>query len=207
MASVNLIPRSRYIAQKRTLRGRRWLVGAMAYIALLGAIHLALAVSGARTVNADDQIEALEAKTQSITNEVAALTAQLEQARSVLQAGRVLSDQPDWSILMALLAKTTQSRIALTEVVLNTGAGPDARNTAAAADSLTCRHAMHDYLLTVRGIARTQIDVAQFAMRLENTRLFDHVMMRKASRTTFAAEEATAFEIDCGLIDGKGAMP
>lgn len=207
MNTVNLIPPSRNRARQSGRRTRRWYVGAGAYAVIVAFICLAASLSSGGAEQARSRLTLLESQALQMQADIDARADDIEQTRTMRAASRMLRHQPDWSTLTALLAGKAGDRIVLADVTFRAASPEAAAGRTTAADASVCNQSMHDYLLVLRGHARSQADVAQFAMRLEQTGLFDHVRIRKASRATFAGEDAMAFELDCGMIEGGGLRP
>ena len=212
MRRVNLLPAYRIRARERGARARRW-VGACA---ACGALVVA-ALVGARAVRGDED-RRLAAETQRLTREVAtlerahaALVPQAAEAQADLDANLSITAQPDWSLLLAMVSLSLDEEVVLNacelEVAAPLAAAPSVAAPAPAAPArggkpppaAAAPRPEVGPVLRVGGFGRSQGSVAQFALRLEQTGLFDRVSMMKANREPFLAGEATAFRIDCAL--------
>ncbi|MEM7624235.1 MAG: PilN domain-containing protein [Planctomycetota bacterium] len=190
---VNLIPAS--LLQQRAERRRARLglrvtaaylltlsVGALGYLGL----HMptgADAAAGESAVSAE-QVSLLN---QNIT----ATQADLAEAQRRLQGSRVLSERPDWSALLRLVAVAAGEDVVLGNFSLTT-TGPtiDAGAT-----------------IRLGGIARDPWTVSSFVLRLEASELFDRVTIESSGREPYRQQTATAFTLRCELFGGEAAPP
>src|SRR4051812_9646430 len=107
MMRINLIPRPRRHAATARKRIRQWSWGVVAYSMVLLAAYAACAA--ALTVDGDDHAAMLEKTNRQIedmTNTNAALKPQLDEAHTKLSVARMVGDQPDWSLLLAIISST-----------------------------------------------------------------------------------------------------
>src|SRR5687767_14402437 len=107
MKSINLIPAPRRDAKRR--RKHRMICGVTcgAYGVLLagavGAAHLALSSA---SESLDKRLAATDSDIQRFQRQETELRSELAMARATIEANRTVAEQPDWSIVLALLAKT-----------------------------------------------------------------------------------------------------
>jgi Tfp pilus assembly protein PilN len=200
MKCVNLLPSHRRDAHARAYRLRAWFVGGGAYALLLvaacglsyaiwGGDQAAIAAQSQRAARQLDEGERILAKLQPELNEA--------QARlSMIQA---IDEQPDWSILLRLLAKSSTDQIVLTACRLD-GSGDSAKPRSGR--SATTQPGSMNNILTVTGYGRSQASVSHFVLRLEEAKLFDQVSLIRTSREAFGAGDAVAFTIECSLSSG-----
>ena len=134
MSGVNLIPRPRRQAAAARKRVRRWGWGVAGYVALLLASYAGLAA--AMTVDGDDNSLLLEKTNRQIdelNNSAASLRPQLAEAQTKLSVARTVGDQPDWSLMLAIISSTVDDEIALTAAKLEPATATDSRATSPAA--------------------------------------------------------------------------
>lgn len=227
MNSVNLIPRSRRLARRRRTHLRRCAAGCAAYALALGAA--CAAGWGAW----DERDPALRTRLTEVTGQIdriesriATARAETATARAELFAARTVAEQPDWSLLMRLLADRTGEDVVLRGLKLRPSAGPGegtpssptaARPTPtvpapprAAAPAVAARPAAGGpptLLLDVNGLARSQLAVSQFVLRLEQMGLFGRVTLRDTGREPYLSGEAVAFKIECSLEEADFNAP
>ncbi|MBC8108139.1 MAG: PilN domain-containing protein [Anaerolineae bacterium] len=205
MAQVNLIPRPRRHAAAARKRVRFWSWGVTGYAMVLLAGYAACAA--ALSVEGDDHTLALQKTTRQIdemNNANASLKPQLAEAHTKLSVARVVGDQPDWSLLLAIISSTVDDEIVLTSTKIDPATGVDATPTTR---SLTIEKSpvpAAPVRMTLRlvGMARSQAAVTQFVLRLERLGLFERVDLGKSNRQTVGATEANVFRIDCLLHRG-----
>ena len=199
MVGVNLIPAYRHGARRRSKRLRRWTGVCAAYAAVLLVVY-----GGARAVwgGGGRAIEEEAARAAVQISESAERITQLQQklfeSQRLLAANRVLADQPDWSLLLAMLSDALGEEIVLKSCKLHpAGAprGPAAFLSGPAADP------EGGFRLAITGYGRSLTVVSQFVLRLERTRLFQEVRTVKTNREAFLAGRAIAFELDCVLAN------
>jgi len=194
--SINLIPAAHLRARQRRRRVQWWIRGAAAYALVLTALYaVCQTVSGhgdralaAELADADQQITATQSEMKS-------LLPKLTEAHHTLEASRAVVEQPDWSILLAMLAQTLDEQIVLQRCALG---GPDAK-TARQADTA----GPGEYVLALSGVGRSQTDVSQFVLRLERSGLFQQVKLVQTAVTTFLAAPAVRFELACHFGDAE----
>jgi len=183
---VNLVPTARLEARQRRLAIRHAAIGCGAYaLALcLGWAALHLAWGGAGGV-LDEQIRRHERQIQEARAAAAELEPRLAEARTTLAASRSVSGQPDWSIVLDLLANQLGPDVALSSVVLL----PREEG----------RPGVTGYELRLAGLGRSIPSVSGFVMRLEQTGLFDRLMIRDTEKRTVRDGSAVAFRAEATL--------
>lgn len=213
MFTVNLIPMRR--REQRKLRARRnaWIIAACGYVIILGAGYgVWHAVWGAGDRDLSRQLTLVNGDTDEASKALARLRAELSDAKLALQVNETIASQPDWSVLLALLAKLRGD-----EIVLNHCAMVSSVEKMAAADkpvekppakpqteSVPVLPALglevpNHIVVSVRGYGRSQAAVQQFVLRLEQCGLFDTVAMLGTTREGFASVDAVAFRLECSL--------
>lgn len=203
MARVNLIPRPRRHAAAARKRVRRWAWGVAGYgMALLAGYAVGAAVL---SVDAEDHALALEKtmhRIDELNNATASLKPQLAEAHTKLSVARTVGDQPDWSLLLAIISSAVHDEVVLTSTKLDAATGADAQATSrpSANDKSSSAAAPAPKMsLSLQGMARSQAAVTQFVLRLERLGLFERVDLAKSNRQTVGATEANVFRIDCLL--------
>ena len=194
MHTVNLIPiRHR---QQRALRARRktW-IGVASFYAIL----LAAGYGGWRVMWGGDgqdltrQLSLVRADVDDLNKSIAKVRGSLSETQGILRANQAVSGQPDWSVLLALIAKLRGDELVLHHCGLDTAQTPPPALQNVAAEWINTP------LLKLQGYGKTQPAVSQFALRLEQTGLFESVSLLKTNRESFLAGEAIAFRLECRL--------
>jgi hypothetical protein len=130
------------------------------------------------------------------------LQPRLSDSQTTLAASRTIGDQPDFSILMSLLASLLDEETVLSEVEVYpydpTGASmPGARRTV----SLTDAESVTVYELRINGYGRSQSAVSEYVLRLERCGLFRKVHLLDTHKQPFLRDDAVAFRVECALGD------
>jgi len=208
---ANLIPAWRLQKRSRLTRARTWAAVLGVYGVMLGGAYVACLAFGA-----DDGKTVLEQMRQSTERfrkagkEIHALRASLGEASRQIAAARALAQNPDWSLLLAMVAKNLSDEVVLERCSLApVESGADEKPAAAAAAAAGAGAAGTEevlyqrYLLDLSGFARTQTGVSQFVLRLEGSRLFESVRLIRTQTRSFMDGQAVSFRIECAL-SGKG---
>jgi hypothetical protein len=198
MKNVNLIPAPRRDAKRRRKQRTTCALvcGAYAVVLLLGvgvaqlAFRGSGAVLGERINAAANDIRRLEKQTDEARIELAS-------ARATIEANRTVAEQPDWSVILALLAKTTGNDVVLKTVTI---ALPISTTNTIPSQGTTAPPP--EYVLDVAGVGRSQLAVSQHVLRLEETGLFSRVSLVDTAKEAFLGDNATAFRIQCTFGDG-----
>ena len=210
MTAVNLIPAARRDAHRRRVVVRRWTVACMVY-----ALALAAAWGAIHAVHADSApdpglaLRDVETRIQHTQAELTALRTRLGAARRTLHANQAVSDQPDFSLLLALLAHTVEDQVVLRRCRLgpvSALAVPSTVASKAVAPAEAGPGESSRLGVILHGVAPSQPDVTQFVVRLERTGLFAHVDLLRTSREPSGTLQAIAFEL-YGELDGSEAEP
>lgn len=184
-SGVNLIPAPILARRRERRRVGHGLTATAIYLSLLF-----VATTGYLSLNspqsADAAAEALAVDTERVKvlrKQATTLKQNLIEADRQLAGGRVLSERPDWSTLLRLVALAAGEEIVLNEFTLGT-TGPTIEAGAS---------------VTLGGIATDPWTVSSFALRLEDTGLFDQVKIESSRREPFGDRTATAFTLRCEL--------
>jgi hypothetical protein len=207
----NLIPAWRLLKRSRLNRVRTWATVLGIYGSLLGATYVACLVFGADDGQAVlEQMRHSTERFRKAGKEIHTLRASLTEASRQIAAAHSLAQNPDWSLLLAMVARELSDDVVLDRCSLApVDTGADEKPSAAPAG--TARTEAHGagevlyqrYLLDLSGFAQTQTGVSQFVLRLEKTRLFESVRLVKTQKRQFMDSQAVSFRIECAL-NGKG---
>ena len=205
------MPAPRRMAKARSLRLRKWAVGCVAFaMVLLLACLGSYRVWGGDPTALDRQLDRTEIGIQNARLSVRTMRGELGAAQRRLVLNRAVGRQTDWSVMMALLARTLEDDIVLKRCRLELQAfeqpKPDAPGRGRSGPMAPSPPAGTGlFVVRLSGLGRTQASVSQFLLRLEKTGLFDKVTLIKTGREPFLTEQAVAFELDCEIDreDGK----
>lgn len=191
---VNLVPMARRYARRRRVWIRFWMTVCVLYMAL----WLVAFLTAQLTLVSDDRelrmkFDEVYAEVEEAKKEAATLRARISGETSRLQASRAVGEQPDWSLLLALLSETLGDRAVLRSVRLEDG------NTVGDAAGESGDAAARPVTLALSGLGQTQQVVSQLVLRLEQTPLFKSVRLIDTRREPFLAGHAVAFRIECVL--------
>jgi Tfp pilus assembly protein PilN len=188
---VNLIPTERIRARQQGRRIRLWSTGLAAY-----AFFLVVALIVTRVIGSSDdrylRVVLEQAKGDVVTAETKLQSLQQEQERAalLLTANRAIGNQPDWGVLLALLADTTAG-----EVVLR-----DCRITSRVVSAPETIEPMTR--VQVSGLGRTQRSVSQYLLRMEDVPLFTDVKLQDTRLEPFLDGSAVTFRLDLDIDAG-----
>ena len=195
MKTTNLIPTPRLEAKRRRKQRNACAAACGAYALLLagtlGAAHLAWS-GGNESVEA--RLAAVQQDTARLERETAAARAELSAARSTLEANRTVAEQPDWSILMGLLARLTGDDVVLRSISVAPSIGQNAAPGKAPAGP-------QETVLEVAGVGRTPLSVSRHVLKLEGTGLFAKVVLLEHNREPYLNANAIGFRVQCTFGD------
>ncbi len=197
MDQINLIPTHRRLARQRNNRIRLWITAVVGYssLVLIGCLfYRGLSVSYNMDAMHQDisdyqlTLAELQQKQQSIRPD-------LKELQLILSAGRSITDQPDWSLLLTYLAdEVLGDNVVLVECTL----APDDKQQ----DALKVNNT--PLVLTLSGYAQTAPDMSKFVLRLEEMGLFERVKLTRTNREPFLKSQAIAFEVKCSMPPANG---
>ena len=201
MKDVSFIPARRLAERRRRRRVRRWAIAVGAHAVVLVATYAVCrnALAG-EPGPPQESVDALASRIQRKNGVIAALRGTVTAEEGRLQAARAVGEQPDWSILLALLSESLDDQVVLRQCQLKPeqpAPGKTGEPSPAAE-----RGAGGAFVLHVAGYGQTQAAVARYILQLEQSGLFDKVHLLKTTREPFLAGTAVAFQIDCSIIEG-----
>jgi hypothetical protein len=211
MNSLNLIPIHRRRARARRTRLRGWIVFNSLYLVMLFVVAAAgyLFLGADRSPAAD--LAKVDQDIDQLNKQMLVVRQQLAEAHQTMVSVKAISDQPDWSVVMAVVGRSLGDSVMLTrcdlapvaEEVSIVQAVSLPGKPAAAAPAPSPRRVM----LHLSGLGRSQAQVAQFVLRLEGTNLFEHVNLLHTNRQLLLGGDAVGFELDCPLAGRIGGTP
>jgi Tfp pilus assembly protein PilN len=200
MIGVNLIPHRRRHAAAARHRARRWCWAVAGYAAALlaGYVFCAAVV----TMRSDDKgalLDKTNRQIEDLNHATASLTPQLAEAHTKLSVARTVGDQPDWSLLLAIISSTIDDDIVLSSTKLEPAAddAPVPRGQPLKSNESAPQPAM--LRLSLQGLGRSQAAVTQFVLRLERLGLFERIDLAKSARQNVGNADANVFRIECLL--------
>lgn len=206
MRGINLIPMQRRIHRRVRLRLRVWtfaLIGAVALMALAcGLLRARVPVAAV----SDGELDRLAARISELNASLVVASraaADRELDRDTLT---LLRDQPDWSLLLELLASQTGQQTVLREIRL-TPVAPTPTSPAARPAGKTAPRQIElpsIFKLELRGLCRSTAGVSQFVERIEKTRIFSDAKLVRTGREPFLSGIASNFELECMLGRMRG---
>lgn len=196
---------------------RRWIAGCVGY-----TVFLVLAFPFASMVWVQDKSLAGQllmvrqdvGDAELLLNQV---ENELEDMRTTLHATKLVENQSDWSILLAVLAGEVGDDIVLKTCKVEpmnadaerkrgfTSNSPVRRLAGAIASSSESEdkpriHVEAErFLIDLQGYGLTQRSVSLFVLRLERTGLFEKVTLKETRREPFMQDQAIAFHVQCYL--------
>ncbi len=202
---VNLIPAARRQGKQRQVRVRWWLTACVVYAAMWIAAFVAAQV----VVRSEDRalrgklVEG-SAKVQEAEKTVDALRGRIDRDEARLASGRAVGEQPDWSLLLAMLSSALGDETVLRNIRLQ--APPEAAPGApVGAGGAGAARTLRPITLDLTGLGRTQQVVSEFVLRLEHTPLFKKVRLINTRREPFLNDHAVVFRIEC-VLDADGEL-
>lgn len=205
---VNFVPAPRRISRQRQSCTKLWIAITCAYSVVLAVVFVGYqSMAGAAVENVDNELAMVNSDIQSTQKQISEVTPTLNESRLTLQASRAVGNQPDWSVLMALLASRLNERVVLShcsltpqnsETTVSTTVPRIGGGRASPQDANTKSGPTH-FNLDVRGLAKTQASLSTFVLELEQAGLFAKVVLQDAQRVEFVKGEAIQFQIVCTL--------
>lgn len=209
MRCVNLIPAQRRQTKARRRHLTRWSIGLVVYGGAVLAAHFVCGSyfgMGNRALAAE--IQRSTARLRAAHRMTLTARGELVRAAGELKSARAVGGQPDWGVLLALLAKNVGDDVVLEFCRLrpvgrkwNSLRGSRLRDPGTAGQPPLALDS--PLLLELSGLGLSQTAVSGFILRLERTGLFDQVRLVKSSRRAFLHKKAIAFRLEC-LLAGRG---
>jgi len=194
MTVTNFIPTRRRVLRQQRRRRRIWTVVCVAYaLPLIGLSATAWMLVDDNGSDYTTQLRLTIGHIEQTREAIRRTNQRLSPARARLVATEAISLRPDWSILLAQVAKQMGEDVFLSRVEL---AQSKAKSPVPAE---TPASPVRPYTLTVGGYGRTQTAVSDFVVQLEATPLFEKVTILQTDRKKLMADEAISFELLCQL--------
>ncbi|MCX5674134.1 MAG: hypothetical protein NTX87_03925 [Planctomycetota bacterium] len=202
MKSINFIPSYRIAARQRRNRVRWWITAiAISLVLELGGIVCGYGIwCGGRMVLAGE-LTKTTTTIGSADRAIRMLQSELAAQEATLKASQDVQSQPDWSVLLALLARSLGDGAVLRRCELKP-VQPAAVTSQVSAVSPAPAVPLGDataFALKISGCGRTVADVLKFAEGLERAGLFDQIRLVKTDTQPLLAGTAVGFEMECSL--------
>lgn len=204
MMGINLIPAHRLLAMQRRIRVRLWMrIDSICICVLLIICAVAMPLFDQSATSVADELVFLDKKATGMNRSISALLPELSEVKLTLDASRAMQKQPDWSVLLALLANLQGDQIVMRNVQTKPMGGGhvaaggsevvSAEEISAAGDNRS------GYKLVLGGMGKTQNAISQFVLRLEQCGLFERVRVIMTNREGFMSDHAVSFELLCTM--------
>ena len=207
MKRANLIPAARLAQKARLRRVRGWATVLGVYAVLLSGAYAACFAFGGD--DSDQVIRRIRESTDRFREagkEIHTLRSSLAEASKEIAAARALAQNPDWSLLLAMVSTNLADDVVLERCFLAPvdSSTEDGRVNGPADPAGPGGQVLYQrYILDLRGFSRTQTGVSQFVLRLEASRLFESVRLVKTHKSDFMDGQAVSFRIEC-VLNGNG---
>ena len=207
--AINLIPTRRLAAIARQRRLKWWTAALAIHALAMGLIWttsvLVSGRSGAGELSA--RVERIALEVDQMQTKLRTSQPQLANLRRQVTAARAVSQQPDWSVLLAALASARGDQIVLQGCALAVDDPQDSQRRPGPVRAVSAvrktkdpkEHQPGHYSLKIDGMSDNQMAVSQFMLDLESTGLFDRVRLLKTDRTTYLTRPAVSFTVQCAL--------
>jgi hypothetical protein len=203
---IDLIPARIRAARLTAARVRMWTLVCGGYLGFLVCVCAAVAAAtDSEPTRLADRLNAQVKENENCKNQVSARTAQLQAKRRVLDANHAVGDQPDWSILLAMVANLTQDQVVLREFHFTPRPPPSGVPADSKGGDQGGGEDSGRFILKIKAFARTQEQVGAFVLRLEGDGLFEKVELIESKREAFGSGDAVGFSIECGIGPGGDA--
>ena len=215
MKAINFVPLARRRARAVRKRLRGWGAGVCFWCGLLAVVGVLL-FEGSLSAEAAREKERLDMMTRRLAEhdkELATTRVEVSRLQQRTDASALVTDHPDWSALLVMLAQERGKTVVLESVEVNRlfarpaalpvtlGPKPDkpARNSKESE-----RPPGEAYLVRIMAVGESVRAAQGFVVRLEEQGLFDKVALIE-TRPSPAHGGATWFRVDCDVADVKRA--
>jgi hypothetical protein len=213
MKSVNLIPAPRLVAKRRRVHLRRCAAGCAVW-AVMSVIAAGATQAMWRTAadpQAEERLAIVADEIDRTDRAIAATRTQLAAAQSTLRAKEAIANQPDWGVLLAVLAQSIKQDVVLKNCHVHPAGrrpGEVRRPPAAVAPSASGAAAEAvPFVLDANGMAKDLEAAHRFVSDLEKTGLFARVTLLDTAREPFINGDAIAFRLECSLDEPAAGAP
>lgn len=201
---INLIPSDILQARRVAGRRRRW-AAACVMLAVVGAAASLVVRTSLRDPRG------LASELELAREHLSQVTAKVDQSRAALRlslqrlaAVGGLADRPNWRVLLSLLAQARSKEIVIDGVALKKSL-PQAPQGAPPG---TPPQDDGGFVVTVHGRGSNQLEIAGYAIRLEESKLFDSVRQERVQGVKLSDRDLLEFVLECRIaprLEGKEA--
>ena len=198
--AIDLIPARVHVARRRRDRRQIYVAVVLMTVFVLGATGLQAVRRAHQVRRLVVQADKLRAETDVLKRESAALTAELEQTRRILQEAERLRQGHRWSRLLSFLAERVPDSVLLVLVATDPSEPGRARVPSRGADAYESGPGAGDSgprAIAIRGYAMEHQDQAAFLGSLKEQQVFDSVSLLHSKREPFLNGEGIAFTLTC----------
>jgi Tfp pilus assembly protein PilN len=209
MNRINLIPPRRRWAKARRRLLRAWAGGVGAYAALLaaaGGLLLSGALGGSTSLHPAAAIEREKAATQAVADaqrQLVALRTTIARSQQSSIAAAAVTDSPDFSRLLAVVAHSLGSEVALDQCSCAATTEAPPASVAIPLDPNSPRPqpapVQRNLVLNLSGYGRSQAAVADFVLRLEGLGVFQQVQLLQTTQMATTDGDVVWFNLKCPL--------
>lgn len=204
--SVNLVPKQRQQARCKNARMQFWMgsCGGYALLWLIAFFLLRLIGNGGPNALGSD-LEKINNRTKEVEGNLAQIRSDLGRSNAELAASRKIGSQPDWSVLLSVLASTLGDSIVLRECQLTTAQSSDSASSNGKKIKFLQEVVSNNKPVADRGNVQLQISglglnqqaVSEYVLRIEQLDLFSLVKLVETRREPFLDSQAIAFSLRC----------
>jgi hypothetical protein len=208
---MNLIPAPRLAARQQRIWRGRGVVTCVAYAAIVAAVTLAArTVIGRSSEDMPGMLEAAQAEIDRTNSALSKVRTNLDNTESLLKSSRAIAEQPDWSLLLGLLAHRGNEEVVLKAVAVRPKDPPPAVAAPPKPGAKGGKPAGPPpepvILVSITGAAKSQETASKFALGLESTGLFSKVSLLETTRETVADLSLVSFRLEC-TVAGAADKP
>ncbi len=199
MSHVNLIPAARRAKQLAARRHAAWGYALRVYAILLAVpCALTLVPASADAPSLDSSIARVDRRVESRTKDFDALRLETALLNKKLNIARSVGEHPDWSALLATIARSASNLAVIESLDLSITKEPYSdKPPAGSSPTPPPRHAPRDIItFKLTGLAASPAGCIKFASALEKLNLFDRVLVKDTHPHELGHMPATHFDIE-----------
>lgn len=191
-AYPDLFPRRLRVARSKRRRIRQWSATLVLESTLLVAATLVLRAERVDSLGeVRDSTKSTVAQIDLVTNAIAQSRARMKEVERQMAVAHEVSRQPDWSIVMALLAREAEGSIVLENCQLLPASRAEGSETS-------------EFRFTLQGSCGDQAELTGFVQRLQNTGIFSRLVVSETTRIEREkGKESLRFSIDSAFREGE----
>lgn len=209
MKSVNLLPPARFAARRMRRRARGWAASLALYVVCLVVVApIAAPTVSEAARETESKIVATEREIERAEAEMAELKPKLIAAQQALDAARSVSEHPDWSVVLMMMAALREDEVVLESCDLAETRPAAPAKPAASKGATPAQPVQADgAVVTASGYARSPVGVTGYALRLEKAGVFRDVQIAETGPREYRGAAMTWFRIKCRVETGGHVEP